>query len=92
MEAQGKNPLQLDSKGPSEELADYAYNENRFKILTRSKPQEAKRLMDLARQDAVARRRLFEQLAALDCSRDEQPAEAPAQSPQQTQQPQQAAR
>ncbi len=32
---QGKNPLQLDSKAPKIPFKDYAYNENRYRMLTR---------------------------------------------------------
>ena len=62
---QGKNPLQLDSKAPSMPLKDYAYNEARYTMLTKSKPEEAVRLMDLAQQDVTTRWRLMQQLAAI---------------------------
>ena len=38
--AQGKNPLQLDSKAPSMPLQDYIYNEARYKMLTAANPAE----------------------------------------------------
>ncbi len=62
---QGTNPLQLDSKPPSIPLKDYAYNETRYTMLTKSKPEQAKRLMELAQQDVTGRWRLYEQLAAM---------------------------
>ena len=62
---QGKNPLQLDSKAPTIPLPDYAYNETRYTMLTKSRPEEARRLMELAQQDATNRWRLYEQLAGL---------------------------
>ena len=68
LKEQGKNPLQLDSKPPTTELTEYAYKENRFRVLGKTNPAEAKRLMDLAQQDVAVRRQLFEQLAGLDCS------------------------
>ena len=40
---QGKNPLQLDSKGPALSLDKYIYNETRYKMLTLSKPEVAAR-------------------------------------------------
>jgi pyruvate-ferredoxin/flavodoxin oxidoreductase len=43
---QGKNPLQLDSQEPSLPLEEYMNKENRFKILMKSKPEEAKRLLE----------------------------------------------
>ena len=51
------NPLTLDSKAPTIPIEDYMYRENRFKMLTKSKPEEAARLLKLARvgrQAAVA--------------------------------------
>jgi pyruvate-ferredoxin/flavodoxin oxidoreductase len=63
--AQGKSPLQLDSKKPSLSYADFAYQQTRFKMLTKSKPEEAKRLLALAQQDAVQRWHLYEQLAGM---------------------------
>ena len=63
--AEGKNPLQLDSKKPSLAYEDFAYQQTRFKMLTKSKPEEAKRLLELARQDVARRWNLYEQLAAI---------------------------
>ncbi|HUU21801.1 MAG TPA: pyruvate:ferredoxin (flavodoxin) oxidoreductase [Phycisphaerae bacterium] len=62
---QGKNPLQLDSKAPSKSLQDYAYNETRYTMLTKSKPDEAKRLIELAQHDVTSRWHMYEQLAAM---------------------------
>ncbi|MGD8453774.1 MAG: pyruvate:ferredoxin (flavodoxin) oxidoreductase [Phycisphaerae bacterium] len=61
----GKNPLQLDSKKPSMPFEDYAYQQTRFKMLTKSKPEEAKRLLALGQQDALARWNRYEQFAAM---------------------------
>jgi pyruvate-ferredoxin/flavodoxin oxidoreductase len=63
--AEGKNPLKLDSKKPSIRYEKYAYEQGRFKMLTRSKPDEAKRLLVLAEQDAVARWNMYERLASV---------------------------
>jgi pyruvate-ferredoxin/flavodoxin oxidoreductase len=62
---QGNNPLQLDSKKPKIKFAEYAYLENRYRMLTKTDPEEAKRLLDQAQQDAEARWRYYEQLAAI---------------------------
>ncbi len=61
---QGKNPLQLDSKAPTMALKDYAYNETRYTMLTKSKPDEAARLIELAQQDVNRRWQMYQQLAA----------------------------
>jgi pyruvate-ferredoxin/flavodoxin oxidoreductase len=60
---EGKNPLRLDSKAPKIKFADYAYTEARYKMLTKSNPAEAERLMVLAEEDARRRYRTFEELA-----------------------------
>jgi pyruvate-ferredoxin/flavodoxin oxidoreductase len=63
--AEGKNPLQLDSKAPTLSLEEYAYGETRFKSLKQAKPEAAASLMKLATQDVADRWRLMEQLATL---------------------------
>jgi pyruvate-ferredoxin/flavodoxin oxidoreductase len=63
--AQSKNPLSLDSKAAKIPLSDYAYKETRYNMLARSKPEEAKRLMDMAQEDVRARWQYYEQMANL---------------------------
>ena len=62
---QGKNPLILDSKAPSIPIKDYVYTETRYKMLTFSHPEEAKRLLALAQRDAQMRYHFYQQLAGL---------------------------
>ena len=64
LQEQGKNPLVLDSKPPSIPLEEYAYLEDRYKVLVRTRPEEARRLMDLARKDVDTRWRAYQRLAA----------------------------
>jgi pyruvate-ferredoxin/flavodoxin oxidoreductase len=61
--AEGKNPLKLDSKPPKMRFDEYAYMETRYKMLTKSNPEEAKRLMAIAEEDAKARWKWFEEAA-----------------------------
>ncbi len=63
--AEGKNPLQLDSKAPTMGFEEYAYGETRYKSLKQAKPEAAAGLMKLATQDVADRWRLMEQLATL---------------------------
>ncbi|MEW6382248.1 MAG: pyruvate:ferredoxin (flavodoxin) oxidoreductase [bacterium] len=63
---EGKNPLTLDSKPPKIPLEEYIYLENRYKMLTKSKPEEARRLLELARKDVKNRFFLYEQLARIE--------------------------
>jgi pyruvate-ferredoxin/flavodoxin oxidoreductase len=58
--AQGKNPMQLDSKAPSVPLEDYLYNETRYTMLKQSHPEEAKKLLEEARQDVADRWKMYE--------------------------------
>ena len=66
--ADGKNPLQLDSRAPKMPLRDYVYNETRYTMLTKTKPQHAAELLTLAQEDVTSRWHLYEQMATLDYS------------------------
>ena len=68
--AEGKNPLKIDSKGAKIELEDYVYSETRYKMLTKSKPEVAKKLLEYAKEDVKSRAKLYEQMAAFDYSKD----------------------
>jgi pyruvate-ferredoxin/flavodoxin oxidoreductase len=60
----GENPLQLDSRTPVRKVQDFMLMETRFKMLTKSKPEDAKRLWQEAQHDADVRYRFYEYLAA----------------------------
>ena len=60
----GENPLQLDSRTPKLPVEKYMYMENRFKMLTVSRPEVAKQLLQEAQQDVTARWSMYEYLAA----------------------------
>ncbi|MFB2876427.1 pyruvate:ferredoxin (flavodoxin) oxidoreductase [Floridanema aerugineum] len=60
----GENPLQLDSRSPKLPLEQYMYAETRFKMLTASKPEQAKRLLQEAQQDVNSRWEMYQYLAA----------------------------
>jgi pyruvate-ferredoxin/flavodoxin oxidoreductase len=59
----GENPLQLDSASPKAKVQDYMLSENRFKMLTKSKPDEAKRFFAQAQVDAERRWKQYQFLA-----------------------------
>ena len=59
----GENPLTLDSRAPTRKVLDYLQQQMRFKMLLKSKPEDAKRLWQQAQQDAEVRYRLYEYLA-----------------------------
>jgi pyruvate-ferredoxin/flavodoxin oxidoreductase len=61
--AAGENPLTLDSRAPKIPIEQYLNMEARFKMLTRSRPDDARRLYAEAAHDAADRRALYEYLA-----------------------------
>lgn len=69
---QGENPLQLDSRAPKRPLEQAMYSENRFKMLLRSKPAEAKELLRQAQISVASRYHMYQYLAARSLA-DEQP-------------------
>jgi pyruvate-ferredoxin/flavodoxin oxidoreductase len=63
LRAEGKNPLTLDSKEPTADIADYMYNEIRFRALKQAGPERAVELLDVARRDAKERYAFYKYLA-----------------------------
>ncbi|MEH2202960.1 MAG: pyruvate:ferredoxin (flavodoxin) oxidoreductase [Nostoc sp.] len=60
---QGKNPLQLDMRSPTQSVEHSMYQENRFKMLTKSKPDVAKHLLEQAQAEVDARWQMYQYLA-----------------------------
>ncbi len=60
------HPFKLASKRPTGDFKEFALKEGRFAMLARSKPEQADRLLELARRDIEARWHYYEQLAALE--------------------------
>jgi pyruvate-ferredoxin/flavodoxin oxidoreductase len=61
--AKGENPLHIDSAAPKTPVADYLKLENRFRMLSKSKPEDAKRLLQQAQENVNARWQLYQRLA-----------------------------
>jgi pyruvate-ferredoxin/flavodoxin oxidoreductase len=59
----GQNPLTLDCRTPSRRVKDFLLQQTRFKMLLKSKPEDAKRLWQQAQEDADTRYRLYEYMA-----------------------------
>jgi pyruvate-ferredoxin/flavodoxin oxidoreductase len=72
--ANGENPLQIDSSAPKAKVQDFMLSENRFKMLTKSKPEDAKRLFAQAQSDVEHRWKFYQFMQ----TRDLKPAAAPA--------------
>ncbi|MFC1530248.1 pyruvate:ferredoxin (flavodoxin) oxidoreductase [Gemmatimonadota bacterium] len=68
---QNANPFQLDSKAPSIPFEEYAYKEARFKMLTKTKPERAKMLLDSAQQDVDRKWANYEKLAGKEVKKEE---------------------
>jgi pyruvate-ferredoxin/flavodoxin oxidoreductase len=75
--AAGENPLVLDSRAPSRKVQEYLLQQTRFKMLTKSKPEDAERLWKAAQTDVENRFRTYEYLAA----RKQESATAPKEGP-----------
>ncbi len=59
----GENPFVLDSQRPKVPFKDYAYNELRYRMLSRTHPTEAEHLMEAAQQAVHRRWEVYEQMA-----------------------------
>ncbi len=66
--AEGKNPLQLDSREPKIDIKEYMYNEVRFRSLAQAMPERAEQLLELARADVRTRWNIYRQMAEMDYS------------------------
>ena len=58
-----KNPLQLDMRSPKQPIEQSMYQENRFKMLIKSNPDLAKRLLQEAQAEIYARWQLYEYMS-----------------------------
>jgi len=67
----GENPFKLDSKGLKMPFKDYAYMETRYKMLTKTHPDLAKKLMEEAQNDVNEKWKMYEQLASAGNEKDE---------------------
>jgi len=59
-----RNPFVLDSPRPSVKLKDYAFNELRYKMLSRVHPEESEHLMALAQQVVDQKWEIYEEMAS----------------------------
>ncbi|MCX5751338.1 MAG: pyruvate:ferredoxin (flavodoxin) oxidoreductase, partial [Candidatus Saganbacteria bacterium] len=62
---EGKNPFQLDSKETKMSFADYAKNQNRFRVLQQKNPEHAEALIQQAQKEIDIRMNFYKQLAAM---------------------------
>ena len=64
--ARGENPLQLDSSAAKSKVKDFMLTENRFKMLTKSKPDDAKKFFEQSQVDADRRWKFYQFLSGRD--------------------------
>jgi len=62
----GENPLQIDSGAAKSQVKDFMMTENRFKMLTKSKPDDAKKFFAQSQSDADRRWKFYQFMAARD--------------------------
>jgi len=60
----GENPLALDSRAPSRKVQEWLLQQTRFKMLTKSKPEDAERLWKAAQKDVETRFHMYEYMAS----------------------------
>jgi pyruvate-ferredoxin/flavodoxin oxidoreductase len=60
---QDKNPFNLDSRAPKISLDQYIYREGRYRMLTKSHPERAAKLLELAQGDVQTRWEQYSELA-----------------------------
>jgi pyruvate-ferredoxin/flavodoxin oxidoreductase len=65
LKAEGKNPLQLDSKAPTFDFIKYAYSETRYRSLRQVKPEVAEQLIQMSKKDVLEKFMLMQQLAQM---------------------------
>ncbi len=69
LEAEGKNPFQLDSKEPTESFRDFIMGEVRFSSLAKTFPDVAEDLFKACEEDAKKRLATYKRLASMDFSK-----------------------
>ena len=67
---EGKNPFQLDSKEPTISLEEYAYGENRYRVLKKTNPEAAAALMARSTELTTRRFDLYKKMAEMDYSKE----------------------
>jgi pyruvate-ferredoxin/flavodoxin oxidoreductase len=64
----GKKPFLLDAPRPTIRLKEYAYNEMRYKMLLKTNPDKAEKLMDLAQEQVNLRWETYEHMSKMGAS------------------------
>lgn len=67
----GENPFQLDSKEPTMSFEEYAYGENRYRVLKKINPDAAAELMALAEKDTKRDWKLYKAMSEMNGGKTE---------------------
>ena len=73
-----ENPLQLDSSAAKSKVQDFMMSENRFKMLTKSKPEDAKKFFAQSQVDADRRWKFYQFMSQRDMKPEAATGAAPA--------------
>jgi pyruvate-ferredoxin/flavodoxin oxidoreductase len=73
----GENPLQLDSGAAKAKVSDFMMSENRFKMLTKSRPEDAKKFFAQSQVEADRRWKFYQNMATRDLKAETAPATTP---------------
>ncbi|MDA3945293.1 MAG: pyruvate:ferredoxin (flavodoxin) oxidoreductase [Helicobacteraceae bacterium] len=65
LEKEGKNPMQLDYKGPKIDVKNFMYQESRFKMVEKMNMDNAKEYLETARQHAKDMYKRYQNLAQM---------------------------
>ncbi|HPB31531.1 MAG TPA: thiamine pyrophosphate-dependent enzyme, partial [Candidatus Sumerlaeota bacterium] len=68
--AEGKNPLQMDSKAIKIPFVDFAYQQTRFRALKQMDPERAAKLLDLAQKEVTLRFNTYQQLSEINVKKE----------------------
>jgi pyruvate-ferredoxin/flavodoxin oxidoreductase len=71
--AEGKPPLQLDSRPPKRPVRDFLTEETRFRMVERTDPQRYRRLMAASQQQAERNYAIYQQLAGISVPAEGEP-------------------
>ena len=80
--ARGENPLQLDSSPPRLKVAEYFNLENRFRMLTKSKPEAARKYFEQAQLDVETRWQFYQHLVSRSLGQHGKPSAATVPAPE----------
>ncbi|MFK5937566.1 MAG: pyruvate:ferredoxin (flavodoxin) oxidoreductase [Sulfurimonas sp.] len=71
LEKEGKNPMQLDYKGPQIDVKNFMYQETRFKMVEKLNANNAKKYLETAREHAKDMYKRYQNIANMSYKKEE---------------------